>query len=155
MKEIITEFYTAFQNKDAEKMVSFYHDEIEFTDPAFGNLKGEHAKNMWRMLLERSADMSLDFSKVSANNEKGTAHWDANYTFSQTGRKVLNRIDAEFTFKDGKIIRHVDTFDLHTWAKQALGFKGMLLGGTGFFKRKLNAQTNEMLAKFENKVKNG
>jgi ketosteroid isomerase-like protein len=151
MKDVIEGFYTAFQNKDAEKMVSFYHDEVEFTDPAFGDLKGEHAKNMWRMLLGRSADMKLEFSEVSADENSGKAHWDAHYTFGQTGRKVLNKIDAQFKFKDGKIIRHIDSFDLHTWAKQAMGFKGMLLGGTGFFKRKLNSQTNGMLAKFENK----
>ena len=151
MQDIITEFYTAFQNKDVEKMVSYYHDEVEFTDPAFGNLKGEQAKNMWRMLLERSVDMTLEFSQVIGNEESGKAHWEAHYTFSQTGRKVLNKIDAEFTFKDGKIIRHIDTFNLRTWAKQALGFKGMLLGGTGFFKKKLNNQTNAMLAKYENR----
>lgn len=155
MKEVIEGFYTAFQNKDAEKMASYYHDEVEFTDPAFGDLKGEHAKNMWRMLLARSVDLELEFSGVSADEKLGKAHWDANYTFGQTGRKVLNKIDAEFTFKDGKIIRHIDTFNLHTWAKQALGFKGMLLGGTGFFKRKLNSQTARMLAKFENEKGNG
>jgi len=155
MKEVIEGFYAAFQNKDAEEMVSFYHDDIEFTDPAFGDLKGEHAKNMWRMLLSRSADLTLEFSDVHADGNKGQAHWDANYTVGRTGRKVLNKIDAEFTFKDGKIIRHIDTFDLHKWAKQALGFKGMLLGGTSFFKGKLNGQSNGMLVKFENKLKNG
>tara|TARA_B110000046_G_scaffold178470_1_gene206389 strand:+ start:3889 stop:4356 length:468 start_codon:yes stop_codon:yes gene_type:complete len=155
MKEVIEGFYTAFQNKAAEKMGSFYHDDIEFTDPAFGYLKVEHAKNMWRMLLIRSADLTLEFSDVHADGNKGQAHWDANYTVGRTGRKVLNKIDAEFTFKDGKSIRHIDTFDLHKWAKQALGFKGMLLGGTSFFKRKLNGQSNGMLVKFENKVKNG
>jgi hypothetical protein len=41
---------------------------------------------------------------------------------------VHNVIDARFTFRDGKIIRHVDTFDLYRWAGMALGFKGKLLG---------------------------
>lgn len=149
MEQIITTFYTAFQNKDAEKMVSLYHDDIEFTDPAFGTLKGEHAKNMWRMLLENSKDLSLEFSQVSADGNTGKAHWEAHYTFSQTGRKVLNKIDADFTFKEGKIIKHVDSFNLKTWAKQTLGFKGSLLGGTAFFKRKLNGKTAALLAKFE------
>ncbi len=153
MKEVIEEFYTAFQNKDVERMVSFYHDDIEFTDPAFGDLKGEHAKNMWRMLIARGADLKLEFSNVSADENSGKAHWEAQYTFTQTGRKVINKIDAQFTFKDGKIIRHVDTFNLHTWAKQALGFKGLLIGGTSFFQRKLNSQANQRLVKFE--MKNG
>lgn len=39
-----------------------------------------------------------------------------------------NVIDARFTFRDGKIIRHVDTFDLHRWSGMALGLTGKLLG---------------------------
>ena len=80
-----------------------------------------------------------------------SANWEAIYNFSKTGRKVHNKIKAEFEFKDGKIIKHTDTFDLHKWAKQAMGFKGFLLGGTSFFKKKLNAQTNKLLSSFEKK----
>jgi len=149
MKDLIEKFYTSFQNRDVEGMIKCYHDDIVFTDPAFGELKGEHAKNMWRMLLKNSKDMTLEFSDVSADEKTGKAHWDATYSFSQTGRKVLNKIDAKFEFKDGKIIRHTDHFDLHKWAKQAMGFKGALLGGTSFFKKKLNQKTAGLLAKFE------
>ena len=39
-----------------------------------------------------------------------------------------NRIDAAFTFRDGRIVRHQDRFDLYRWARQALGPKGVLLG---------------------------
>ena len=46
----------------------------------------------------------------------------------KTGRKVLNRIDAEFVFRAGKIARHTDSFDLWAWAGMALGLKGRLLG---------------------------
>lgn len=52
MKNIIENFYEAFANLDAETMVSYYHDDIVFEDPAFGILKGNRAKNMWRMLCE-------------------------------------------------------------------------------------------------------
>jgi hypothetical protein len=42
--------------------------------------------------------------------------------------KVVNRIDALFTFRDGRIVRHVDRFDLYRWIRQALGTKGVLGG---------------------------
>ena len=48
-EQIITDFYTAFMNKDAEKMVSYYDDDIVFNDPVFKNLKGEEAKDMWHV----------------------------------------------------------------------------------------------------------
>lgn len=149
MKKIIEEFYTAFKNKDGDKMASYYHDDVEFTDPAFGTLKGERAKNMWRMLTANAKELTVETSGISVADEKGRAHWEAKYVFSQTGRKVHNKIKAQFEFQDGKIIRHIDEFNVHRWAKQALGFKGWLLGGTGFFRKKLNTQTNRMLDKFE------
>jgi len=149
MKDLIEEFYIAFQAKDAERMIACYHDEIVFKDPAFGTLKGERAKNMWRMLLKNDTGLKLEFSNVEAGEQTGKAHWEANYIFSQTGRTVLNKIDATFEFKDGKIVKHTDEFNLHTWAKQALGFKGALFGGMPFFKKQLNSKTNHLLTKFE------
>ncbi len=147
-KKLITKFYAAFSALDSGTMVSCYHDDIEFTDPAFGNLKGERAKAMWIMLCKNAQDLKIEFSKVEAIDNKGSAHWDASYTFRKTGRPVLNKIDAAFEFKEGKIIKHTDSFNLHTWAKQAIGFQGLLLGGTSFFKKKLHQQTNRLLDKF-------
>jgi len=151
MESIILKFYEAFQQLDGETMASFYHEDIVFEDPAFGQLHGERAGNMWRMLCEsqRGKDFQMTFSDISYKNEAGHAHWEADYTFSQTGRKIHNVIDARFTFRDGKIFSHVDTFNLHKWARQALGFQGLLLGGTGFFRKKLHEKTNKLLDKYE------
>ncbi len=148
MKTLIETFYTAFQNCDADTMVSCYHDDVVFEDPAFGKLKGDRAKNMWRMLCKNAKDLKIEFSEIEANTTTGKAHWEAWYSFSQTGRNVHNKIDAQFEFKDGKIIKHIDHFNLHKWASQALGWKGKILGGTSFFRKKLNQQTNTLLNKF-------
>ncbi|MGB1268311.1 MAG: nuclear transport factor 2 family protein [Flavobacteriaceae bacterium] len=146
-KEIIEQFYTAFQKLDVDTMLSLYHDDIEFTDPAFGTLKGNAAKNMWRMICSKAKDFSLNYNQVTETS----AHWEASYIFSATGNNVLNKIDATFEFKDGKISKHTDVFNLHNWASQAMGFKGKLLGGTSFFKRKLNKQTQALLAAYTKK----
>jgi len=151
MEQLITKFYTAFKNLDAQAMVSCYHENIEFEDPAFGKLYGEHAKNMWWMLCQNAKELEVEFSKIKVNNNKGSAHWEVHYIFSQTGKKVYNSIDATFEFKDGLILKHTDNFNLHKWAKQALGFKGLLIGGTSFFKKKLQQQTSKLLSKFEQK----
>ncbi len=147
-KQIIIKFYEAFSKSDSAAMVKCYHKDIKFTDPAFGTLQGERAKAMWIMLCKNAKDLTIQFSKIEASEEEGKAHWDATYTFSKTNRKVINSIDATFKFKDGKISGHVDSFSLHKWAKQAMGFQGLLLGGTSFFKNKLQQQTNRMLDKF-------
>ncbi|OAB78622.1 nuclear transport factor 2 family protein [Cochleicola gelatinilyticus] len=151
MNHVIETFYEAFKHCDGETMAAQYHPEVTFHDPAFGTLQGEHAGNMWRMLTEKlkGADFTLAVSGIESDQETGKAHWDIVYPFSATGRKVHNKIDASFTFKDGKIFTHTDNFNLHTWARQALGIKGLILGGTGFFRRKLQHQTNSTLVQWE------
>ena len=97
---------------------------------------------------QKGKDFKVSFSNINFNQETATAQWEARYTFSQTGRQVHNKIDAQFEFQDGKISSHLDTFNLRKWASQAMGLKGQLLGGTAFFKKKLNKQTNRMLDRY-------
>jgi ketosteroid isomerase-like protein len=126
--ELIESFYTSFQRQDAEGMVACYHPDIWFSDPVFHDLRGPRAGAMWRMLCERAQSLDITFRDVSADERAGSAHWEARYLFSATGRDVHNIIEARFEFGDGKIIRHADTFDLWRWAGMALGLKGKLLG---------------------------
>jgi ketosteroid isomerase-like protein len=148
-EKLIRKFYESFAQNDADGMIACYHDEIEFSDPVFGLLKGEDAKNMWKMLIEKGkGNIKIEFNNVAAGNEKGSADWAAEYNFSQTGRKVTNKIHAEFEFKDGKIIRHTDDFDLWKWSRQALGISGYLLGWTPFMKSKLQQKANAGLRQY-------
>ena len=56
---------------------------------------------MWRMLCARGKDLAVDASAIAADDATGRAHWVATYTYSATGRRVVNRIDARFAFRDG------------------------------------------------------
>ncbi len=154
MKDQIEQFYRAFNNLDADKMVSRYHKDVIFEDPAFGVLKGERATNMWKMLCasQKGKEFKVHVTHIESSAEVTTATWEAFYVFSKTGRKIHNIVHAEFRFKEGKIISHKDTFDLYKWSKQALGSKGLILGWTPFFKNKLQIQTNRLLSNFERKL---
>lgn len=153
MSNVIHQFYSAFQNLDAEEMSKCYHKEIHFRDPAFGDLHGESASNMWRMLLasQKGKDFKVTFSDVDCTETEGSAKWEAFYTFSKTGRQVHNKISAQFKIKDGLIVEHFDDFNLHQWSRQAMGISGLMIGWSGFFKKKLQVQTRSLLKKFESK----
>jgi len=125
---LIERFYTSFQARDVEGMVACYHPDIHFSDPVFPDLRGESAGMMWRMLAARAKSLELTFRDVKADDERGSAHWEAIYPFSQTGRRVHNVIEASFRFRDGKIVEHEDSFDLWRWSSMALGAKGRFLG---------------------------
>jgi ketosteroid isomerase-like protein len=138
--ELIERFYEAFQRRDAEAMGACYADDVVFSDPAFGELRGEEARDMWRMLVQRAQDFSLTYDVVDANERTGSAQWVARYLFSQSGRSVVNRIQAQFVFRDGRIAEHRDTFDLWRWSQQALGLKGVLLGWTPVVQRAIRVR---------------
>jgi hypothetical protein len=148
-EDTITKFYTAFSNGNAAQMCECYHSNIKFNDPVFGLLKGNEVCKMWKMLIEKSkGNIKIDFSKIKADDYKGSAYWVATYNFSKTNRKVVNSIYAQFQFKDGLIIKHTDDFDIWKWSKQAFGWKGILLGWTGFMQKRIQKQALTALKKF-------
>lgn len=146
--ELITRFYQAFQQLDAEAMAACYTADVQFSDPVFTDLRGAEAVDMWRMLASRAQGFSLSFSEVQADERQGSARWVATYLFSQTGHTVVNDIQARFVFRDGKISQHQDSFDLWRWSRQALGSKGLLLGWTPLVKNAIRAQAAKGLAAF-------
>ena len=148
---LITRFYEAFQRCDGEAMAACYAPDASFSDPVFPSLQGPRAGHMWRMLTSQAADLKVEFSNVQADGERGSAHWDAWYTFSATDRKVHNIIEAEFTFRDGLIATHTDAFDLYRWTKLALGMPGLLLGWSGFLQGKVRGQAGKALSIWESK----
>lgn len=145
---LIHQFYTAFQQKDVKTMQNSYDDQAIFNDAVFINLDAQQVRAMWQMLLSRSEDMKMTFGKVKEDGDKVTAYWEAHYTFTATGKKVINKIDAEFEIKDGKIIRHADTFNFHKWARQAFGSGGLLLGWTNVFKEKVRQTAKKKLDEY-------
>lgn len=133
-------------------MQEYYADNAIFSDAVFENLDAAEVKAMWQMLITRGKDLQLEFKNVEANDQTGSAEWIATYTFSATGNKVINKIKAAFVFENGKIKEHKDNFDFYTWARQALGLKGLLLGRTSFFHNKVKQQAKNNLMKFMNKA---
>ena len=147
--ETINKFYSAFQKLDYETMQSCYSDDAVFNDPAFGLLDANETRAMWEMLCKRAKDFSLLYGNIQLLDEEyATCNWTAIYTFSKTGRKVINHVKAFMLLKDGKSIEHSDGFKISKWAAQALGFKGALLGWTNFMKKKIQQNARKNLALF-------
>lgn len=126
-RQLIERFYEAFNRCDGAAMTACYAPDAHFRDPAFGDLNGPEVGAMWRMLTGRAEDLSVELRSHDADERAGSANWIATYTFS-TGRPVVNDINATLRFANGLIADHVDDFDFGRWARQALGFQGVLVG---------------------------
>lgn len=148
-QQVIERFYNAFQQLDYTTMQDCYSDDIIFSDPVFGLLKGNEAKAMWEMLCKNARDFRLTYSNIELLDEEyATCNWTASYIFSKTGNKVENKIKAYMRFRDGRIIEHSDAFRLSTWLGQAMGWKGVLFGWTGFMKRAVQKNARRSLDAF-------
>jgi hypothetical protein len=153
-KATIERFYAAFARLDANTMQACYAAQARFDDEAFSLQGPRQIGGMWRMLCQATkargrAQWKLQASQIQAQDQTGSAHWEAHYLFSATGRLVHNKIEAEFEFdSDGLILRHRDRFNFWGWSRQALGAPGLLLGWTPFLRAKVRSQAARNLERF-------
>ncbi len=145
--ELIQGLYAAFERRDGAAMAACYATEARFSDPVFTDLSGQEPGAMWRMLTARATDLEVRLLEHGAHDERGTAHWVADYTFS-TGRRVHNDVRAEFRFERGLIADHRDSFSFYAWARQALGPVGLLLGWTPFLRARVQREARAGLDEF-------
>lgn len=139
-RDLVARFYAAFAARDGAGMVACYGPGVRFSDPVFERLDGPRAGAMWRMLTAQAHDLMIELVEHDADAVRGSAHWIATYTFSRTGRRVVNDVHATFGFVDGRIVEHADTFGFYRWARQALGPTGLLLGWTPMLRASVRRQ---------------
>jgi ketosteroid isomerase-like protein len=147
-EELLERFYGAFAARDGAGMQACYAPGVTFSDPVFVGLRGPEAGAMWRMLTGRAQDLRVELLGSEANGDRGSARWRATYTYTQTGRPVVNDVQAEFRFEGGRIAEHVDTFGFHRWARQALGPPGLLLGWTPMLRATVRKRARAALDEF-------
>jgi hypothetical protein len=106
------------------------------------------------MLTSSAKDLQITYGNINADNTKGECHWEAHYTFSGTGRKVHNIIDARMQFRDGKILKHEDEFNFWRWSRMALGGPGWLMGWTPYLLHAVRNKVRGRLKSFMEKNRN-
>jgi ketosteroid isomerase-like protein len=146
--ELVERFYRAFAARDGAGMAACYAPDVRFSDPVFTDLHGAEAGAMWRMLTGRAKDLGVELLEHEADAEHGSAHWRATYTYTQTGRPVVNDVWGAFRFADGAIAEHLDSFSFYRWARQALGPPGLLLGWTPLLRSTVRRRARAALDEF-------
>jgi ketosteroid isomerase-like protein len=127
----IVALYEALHRHDGDAAAACYTPDARFEDPAFGVLEHGRVREMWRMLTASSPDLAVELLDHGAAGDHGHARWRARYTFSASGRPVVNVVDARFRFERELIAEQVDSFPLRSWGRQALGPRGTVLGAAG------------------------
>ena len=120
-QETVARFYAAFARLDGAAMQACYAADAQFDDEAFSLRGREQVGGMWRMLCGATQAKGADAWRLDVSDITGrSAHWEAHYRFSATGRLVHNIIEAEFDIgPDGLIRRHRDRFPFWRWSRPA------------------------------------
>lgn len=148
--DTICRLYDAFARLDGETMQACYAADAQFDDEVFSLRGRDQVGGMWRMLCDATQAKGRDDWRLEARDITArSAHWQAHYRFSASGRLVHNIIDATIECDaDGLIRRHRDRFDFWRWSRQALGMPGLLLGWTPWFRNQVRAQAAGNLRKY-------
>lgn len=150
-EQTVRRLYDALAALDADTMATCYAEPACFEDEVFSLRGREEIAAMWQMLVTAALGQPreawrLDYRDIRIQGHTGSAHWDAHYRFSATGRAVVNRIDSHFCFDaDGLILTQRDRFDFWRWSRQALGAPGLLLGWSPWLRAKVRAQAAQSL----------
>ncbi len=150
---VADKFYTAFVMLDYKAMNSCYSPDAVFSDPVFGILQGKEITSMWEMLCNTAKDFSVSFHQVAKDDDYYTYKWVANYTFSKTGRRVVNTVTSYLHVQNNLITEQTDEFSFYKWSRQALGSTGLLFGWSSVIKNKVRKNARNNLEVFMKKSK--
>lgn len=151
---IATAWFQAYSTGNYEGMKELAAPDYTFEDPAFGKLEGKRALAMYKMFIsgrdKTEAVWNVHEVKPSeADPRTANVRFEAIYKFN--GRPVTNQISSNILVVDGKVKEQVDSFNVSTWAGQAVGTFGWLFGNFSFFQagiqKKANARLDSFVAK--------
>jgi ketosteroid isomerase-like protein len=116
---LLEQLCRALVNKNHQAMAACYHEEATFQDIAFSLRSKKQIHALWHMIAE--TDLRATFKNIQADAQTGSVDIVDEYTFRDTGRRVVNPIHSEFRFRDGLIIAQHDHCNAWKWCQQALG----------------------------------
>lgn len=91
--ELIERFYQAFQRLDGEAMAACYAPG-DLPRPGLRRTAWARGGRYVAPADQPGAGLPPDYANVRADQNEGRAQWVAHYLFTQTGRRVENRIEA-------------------------------------------------------------
>jgi len=137
-KQLVETLFTSLQALNHEVMAACYHEAATFSDIAFQLQGRKQIHAMWHMICQKGINVQVQ--SIQAAGDSVRARIVDTYTFSDTGRQVVNSIESTFEFRDRLIRVQRDVCDPLDWSRQAFGgIKGELVGRSGWLRRRAAA----------------
>ena len=150
----VTDFFLFYQKHDYAGMLSCLDPQVGFSDLAFRKITGDDVRAMWNWFCIPTESrlkpvFILEFKILEAEGEHVQARYQVDYTLER-GHRVNYVIQSDFTLRNGKIVRQVDspTISNFQFARMALGFPKCLLALTPLFKPIIRGEMGKKLSEF-------
>ena len=120
-EKLLAEYPTAWSAHDIEKIQTFFTDDCVYSDPTLGVEKHGKAGLLEFIgeILSMQPDFHIEYSEYFATKTHGASVWTITNTWNGefhgvdvTGKKVSFTGTTIFEFKNGKISKNTDYWDL-------------------------------------------
>jgi ketosteroid isomerase-like protein len=157
-REVAEKFFDAYRRHRAEEMHECLDPRVKFEDLAFEDITGPEVFAMWQWFCETSDRRKepVAVPRFAILREDGSTvllRYGVQYTLRDGvhARPVDYDIDAELTFRDGKIVKQRDrpAISRFALATKLVGLPRCLLAITPFFWKKLREQSLARLREFQ------
>lgn len=147
--EIVEQFYSAFSKLDFQTLSKYLSQDVVYYDPLWGLLEGDLVFYLWQMKCESLSYFSFQYHDIEElDSEYITCKWETRFFYKKSGTHVKMNGKAYMRINNGLITEHSDGYKLSDWLAATRGWKGKLLGWTGYMKRKEESIHREQLERY-------
>jgi len=93
-KQLVETLFTSLQALNHHAMAACYHEAATFSDIAFQLQGRKQIHAMWHMICQKGINVQVQ--SITAAGDSVRARIVDTYTFSDTGRQVVNSIESTF-----------------------------------------------------------
>ena len=154
-QEVAAAFLNCYQKHDYAGMQRLLHPNVEFSDLAFKKSIGPDVHAMWHWFCvpydTRKKPIEVpSFEILGFEGDEVTARYEVRYLYGGK-REVDYAIQAFFTLRDGKIVKHRDVSSISqfAYARMAFGYPTCLLALTPLFRPLVRSKAGKKLEQFK------
>lgn len=146
VRQVTNRLFSALHRRDPSAIAACYDRAGVFTTPILCDVPAQHLERLWTLFFSRTQDSILTYRIVDAGLVSARVEGRVSYGLLVSGRQVSCPFDSLLHVRDRLIQHHVDSFDPWGWAQMAYGTKGLMLGWSNTWQRRLSKDLRTSLS---------
>jgi len=138
VRQVTDRLFSTLRCRNPSAIAACYDSAGVFTTPILGDVPAQHLERLWTLFFSRTRDNILTYKLVDAGLVSARVEGRVSYVLLVSGRRVSCPFDSLLHVRDRLIRHHVDSFDPWGWAQMAFGTKGLMLGWSNTWQRRLS-----------------